>query len=61
MSAIKMTCPRCKATFLAGMVGSTPWPAHVCEDILQAQRESEQNLASSLAEQSTLVGVMRDQ
>lgn len=30
MSAIRMMCPNCGATYFAGMVGSTPWPAHVC-------------------------------
>lgn len=54
-----MTCPRCGTTYLAGVVMSTPWPTHVCEDVLRAQREAEQNLAASLAEQGTLTGVMR--
>lgn len=30
MSAILMTCSRCGATYLAGVVGTTPWPAHQC-------------------------------
>jgi hypothetical protein len=32
MSAIQMTCARCGGHYLAGMVGSTPWPAHMCAD-----------------------------
>lgn len=59
MSAIEMTCRRCGACYLAGIVGSRPWPAHVCPDLLKAQREAEQNLAAALAEQGTLTGVMR--
>jgi hypothetical protein len=30
MSAIQMICPDCGARYLAGVVGTTPWPAHVC-------------------------------
>lgn len=59
ISAIQMTCSRCGARYLAGMVGSRPWPPHVCPELLKAQREAEQNLAASLAEQGTLTGVMR--
>lgn len=32
MSAINMTCWRCNGFYIAGMVGSTPWPAHICPD-----------------------------
>jgi hypothetical protein len=32
MSAIQMTCTRCGGQYFAGMVGSRPWPAHVCPD-----------------------------
>lgn len=32
MSAIEMHCNRCGSNFFAGVVGSTPWPAHVCPD-----------------------------
>ena len=27
-----MRCTRCGGTFIAGMVGMTMWPAHVCPD-----------------------------
>jgi hypothetical protein len=30
MSAIVTTCPKCKAMYLMGVVGVTPWPAHQC-------------------------------
>lgn len=30
MSAILMTCKGCGATYMAGVVGSTPWPRHEC-------------------------------
>ena len=30
MSAIRMRCARCGNVYIAGVVGSTPWPAHVC-------------------------------
>lgn len=61
MSAIKMTCPQCGTVYFAGVVGRTPWPAHICPEVLEKQRQAEQNLASSLADQGTLVGVQREQ
>lgn len=27
-----MTCDHCSGRFIAGMVGMTPWPQHVCPD-----------------------------
>lgn len=30
MSAMRATCPACGARYMAGVVGSTPWPAHKC-------------------------------
>lgn len=27
-----MRCDHCGGRFIAGVVGSTPWPAHVCPD-----------------------------
>jgi len=32
MSAIQMTCTHCGGHFIAGMVGMTPWPEHICPD-----------------------------
>jgi hypothetical protein len=32
MSAIRMKCERCGRIFIAGVVGRTPWPQHVCPD-----------------------------
>lgn len=32
MSAIWVKCRRCGGTYITGMVGMTPWPAHVCPD-----------------------------
>lgn len=31
MSAIRTTCPYCGGQYIAGVVGSTPWPKHECE------------------------------
>lgn len=33
MSAIFVKCPNCGQTYITGMVGSTPWPAHVCPSL----------------------------
>jgi hypothetical protein len=30
MSAILTECEHCGAQYMVGVVGSTPWPAHVC-------------------------------
>jgi hypothetical protein len=32
MSAIWMKCKNCGGQYITGMVGMTPWPAHVCSD-----------------------------
>lgn len=35
-----MTCSRCGAHYLAGMVNSTPWPVHVCAEVAPFQPTS---------------------
>lgn len=30
MSAIYLTCEFCNETYIAGVVGTAPWPPHVC-------------------------------
>jgi hypothetical protein len=32
MSAFWLRCDRCGQNYVGGVVGSTPWPTHVCPD-----------------------------
>lgn len=39
MSAVQMVCFKCGVHYIAGVVGTTPWPAHQCEDEIARANE----------------------
>jgi hypothetical protein len=60
MSAILMMCSRCGGRFIAGVIGITPWPAHVCPDgakgALAVHVRTDEFFAASPAPPRTEVG-----